>query len=314
MIKLFVDKGEFKRLSSLSTYSIKDLEKLSGIKAHTLRIWEQRYGVLKPQRTESNIRYYSNEDLKKILNINILNNHGIKISKIIKLSDKEISQKVIELSQVNTAIDTQIDALMLAMIELDELRFEQVVTSSIVQNGFENTISKIIFPFLKKIGVMWQTGAVNPAQEHFISNLIRQKVIVGIDRLPYPTSKTAPRYMFFLPEGELHELSLLLYCYMAKARGAHTIYLGQSVPLDDIQKVFNVRKPQFVVSVFTFSFQIETEDYIKQLSKVLSESTILLSGFQLMEYKKKLPSNIKIFKEPEDFAKMIEDQIKASIA
>ncbi|GIV28059.1 MAG: MerR family transcriptional regulator [Bacteroidia bacterium] len=314
MIKLFVDKREFKRLSSLSTYSIKDLEKLSGIKAHTLRIWEQRYGVLKPQRTESNIRYYSNEDLKKILNINILNNHGIKISKIVKLSDKEISQKVIELSQVNTAIDTQIDALMLAMIELDELRFEQVVTSSIVQNGFENTISKIIFPFLKKIGVMWQTGAVNPAQEHFISNLIRQKVIVGIDRLPYPTSKTAPRYMFFLPEGELHELSLLLYCYMAKARGAHTIYLGQSVPLDDIQKVFNVRKPQFIVSVFTFSFQIETEEYIKQLSKVLSESTILLSGFQLMEYKKKLPSNIKIFKEPEDFAKLVEDHIKATIA
>lgn len=314
MIKLFVDKRELKRLSSLSTYSIKDLEKLSGIKAHTLRIWEQRYGVLKPQRTESNIRYYSNEDLKKILNINILNNHGIKISKIVKLSDKEISQKVIELSQVNTAIDTQIDALMLAMIELDELRFEQVVTSSIVQNGFENTISKIIFPFLKKIGVMWQTGAVNPAQEHFISNLIRQKVIVGIDRLPYPTSKTAPRYMFFLPEGELHELSLLLYCYMAKARGAHTIYLGQSVPLDDIQKVFNVRKPQFIVSVFTFSFQIETEEYIKQLSKVLSESTILLSGFQLMEYKKKLPSNIKIFKEPEDFAKLVEDHIKATIA
>lgn len=314
MIKLFIDAREHKRLSNLSTYSIKDLEKLSGIKAHTLRIWEQRYGVLKPQRTDSNIRYYSNEDLKKLLNINILNNNGIKISKIIKLSDNEISQKVIELSQINTAIDAQIDALMLSMIEMDEMRFEQVVTSSIVQNGFENTISKIIFPFLKKIGVMWQTGAVNPAQEHFISNLIRQKVIVGIDRLPYPTSKNAPRYMFFLPEGELHELSLLLYCYMAKARGAHAIYLGQSVPLDDIQKVFNVRKPHFIVSVFTFSFQIETEDYIKQLSKVLSESTILLSGFQLMEYTKKLPSNIKIFKEPEDFAKIVEEQIKASIA
>lgn len=314
MIKLFIDARELKRLSNLSTYSIKDLEKLSGIKAHTLRIWEQRYGVLKPQRTESNIRYYSNEDLKKLLNINILNNSGLKISKIIKLSDNEIAKKVIELSQVNTAIDAQIDALMLAMIEMDEMRFEQVVTSSMVQNGFENTISKIVFPFLKKIGVMWQTGAVNPAQEHFISNLIRQKVIVGIDRLPYPTSKTAPRYMFFLPEGELHELSLLLYCYMAKARGAHAVYLGQSVPLDDIQKVYNVRKPQFVVSVFTFSFQIETEEYIKQLSKVLSESTVLLSGFQLMEYTKKLPSNIKIFKEPEDFAKMVEDQIKASIA
>ncbi len=314
MIKLFINAHELKRLSNLSTYSIKDLEKLSGIKAHTLRVWEQRYGVLKPQRTESNIRYYSNEDLKKLLNINILNNSGLKISKIIKLSDKEISQKVIELSQVNTAINAQVDALMLAMIEMDELRFEQVVTSSIVQIGFENTISKIVFPFLKKIGVMWQTGAVNPAQEHFISNLIRQKVIVGIDRLPYPSSKIAPRYMFFLPEGELHELSLLLYCYMAKARGAHTIYLGQSVPLDDIQKVYNVRKPQFIVSVFTFSFQIETEEYIKQLSKVLSESTVLLSGFQLMEYKKKLPPNIRIFKEPEDFAKLVEDQIKASIA
>lgn len=314
MIKLFINTQELKRLSNLSTYSIKDLEKLSGIKAHTLRVWEQRYGVLNPKRSESNIRYYSNEDLKKLLNINILNNSGIKISKIVKLSDKEISQKVIELSQINTTVNAQIDSLMLAMIEIDEMRFEQVVTSSIVQVGFENTISKIIFPFLKKIGVMWQVGAVNPAQEHFITNLIRQKIIVGIDRLPYPTSKTAPRYMFFLPEGELHELSLLLYCYMAKARGAHVIYLGQSVPLDDIQKVFNVRKPHFVVSVFTFSFQIEMEEYIKQISKVLSEATILLSGFQLMEYTKKLPSNIKVFKEPEDFVKIVEDQIKASIA
>lgn len=313
MIKLFIQTRELKRVNNLKTYSIKDLEKLSGIKAHTLRIWEQRYGVLKPQRTESNIRYYSNEDLKKLLNINILNNSGIKISKIVKLSDKEIAQKVLELSQINTDINAQIDSLMLAMIEMDELRFEQVITSSIVQIGFENTIAKIVFPFLKKIGVMWQTGAVNPAQEHFMSHLIRQKIIVAIDRLPYPTSKTAPRYMFFLPDGELHELSLLLYCYMAKARGAHTIYLGQSVPLDDIQKVYNVRKPQYIVSVFTFSFQIETEEYIKQLSKVLSESTILLSGFQLMEYKKKLPANIKIFKEPEDFAQLVEDHIKSSV-
>lgn len=313
MIKLFIQARELKRVNNLKTYSIKDLEKLSGIKAHTLRIWEQRYGVLKPQRTESNIRYYSNEDLKKLLNINILNNSGIKISKIVKLSDKEIAQKVLELSQINTDINAQIDSLMLAMIEMDELRFEQVITSSIVQIGFENTIAKIVFPFLKKIGVMWQTGAVNPAQEHFMSHLIRQKIIVAIDRLPYPTSKTAPRYMFFLPDGELHELSLLLYCYMAKARGAHTIYLGQSVPLDDIQKVYNVRKPQYIVSVFTFSFQIETEEYIKQLSKVLSESTILLSGFQLMEYKKKLPANIKIFKEPEDFAQLVEDHIKSSV-
>jgi DNA-binding transcriptional MerR regulator len=301
-------------LSKLSTYSIKDLEKLSGIKAHTLRMWEQRYGILNPQRTESNIRYYSNDDLRKLLNINILNNNGFKISKIVKLKDEEINQKVLELSQIKTDVDVQIGSLLLAMIEIDEMRFEQVVTSSIVQMGFENTILKIVFPFLKKIGVMWQTGSINPAQEHFISNLIRQKIIVAIDRLPYPSSKLAPRYLFFLPDGELHELSLLLYNYMAKARGAHTIYLGQSVPLDDLQKVYKLRKPQFVVSVFTFSFQIETEDYIKQLAKELSESTILLSGFQLMEYNKKTPSNIKIFKDPEDFAKMVEEHIKASVS
>jgi DNA-binding transcriptional MerR regulator len=314
MIRLFINVQELKPLSKLSTYSIKDLEKLSGIKAHTLRIWEQRYGILNPQRTESNIRYYSNDDLRKLLNINILNNNGFKISKIVKLKDEEINQKVLELSQIKTDVDVQIGSLLLAMIEIDEMRFEQVVTSSIVQMGFENTILKIVFPFLKKIGVMWQTGSINPAQEHFISNLIRQKIIVAIDRLPYPSSKLAPRYLFFLPDGELHELSLLLYNYMAKARGAHTIYLGQSVPLDDLQKVYKLRKPQFVVSVFTFSFQIETEDYIKQLAKELSESTILLSGFQLMEYNKKTPSNIKIFKDPEDFAKMVEEHIKASVS
>jgi DNA-binding transcriptional MerR regulator len=313
MIKLFLNPQELKRLSQKSTYSIKDLEKLSGIKAHTLRMWEQRYGILKPKRTESNIRYYSNEDLKKLLNINILNNNGFKISKIVKLKDEEINQKVLELSQIKTDVDVQIGSLILSMIEIDEMRFEQVITTSIVQMGFENTILKIVFPFLKKIGVMWQTGSINPAQEHFISNLIRQKIIVAIDRLPYPTSKLAPRYLFFLPDGELHELSLLLYNYMAKARGAHTIYLGQSVPLEDLIKVYKLRKPQYVVSVFTFSFQIETEEYIKQLAKELSESTIFLSGFQLMEYNKKTPPNIKIFKHPEDFAKLVEEHVKASV-
>jgi MerR family transcriptional regulator, light-induced transcriptional regulator len=313
MIKLFIDARELKRMSNLSSYTIKDLEKLSGIKAHTLRVWEQRYGVLKPQRTESNIRFYSNEDLRKLLNINILNNNGIKISKIVKLNDNEISQKVLELSQVSHDISNQIDGLILSMIEMDEMRFEQIITSSIVQIGFEKTIAEIVFPFLKKVGVMWQTGAINPAQEHFISNLVRQKIIVAIDKLPYSINKSAPRYLFFLPEGELHELSLLLCCYMAKARGAHTFYLGQSVPVEDIKRVYNIRKPQFLVSVFTFSFQIETQDYIEQLAKTFPESRMLLSGFQLMEYDKKTPKNIQVFREPEDFAKLVEKEIKANV-
>ncbi|MDX5478997.1 MAG: MerR family transcriptional regulator, partial [Cyclobacteriaceae bacterium] len=169
----------------MSTYSIKDLEQLSGIKAHTLRIWEQRYSLLSPKRTDTNIRYYDDEDLKLILNVALLNDNGIKISKIASMSSEEMREQVVKMTEKSLTHDDQIHALTICMIEMDEERFDKVLSTNILKIGFEQTMMNIIYPFMSKIGVLWQTGAINPAQEHFISNLVRQKLIVAIDGQMY---------------------------------------------------------------------------------------------------------------------------------
>lgn len=281
---------------------------LSGIKAHTLRIWEQRYGILNPDRTDTNIRFYDNNDLKKILNISILNNYGIKISKIINFSEVEIKSKIEEISKhhLNGHI-THIDQLVVAMIELDEAAFEATLKDCINFYGFENTFIEIIFPFMQKIGLMWQTGAVNPAQEHFISNLIRQKIIVAIDSIGHSNFVSDKKFLLFLPDGELHEISLLFANYIIRKRGFKAIYLGQSVPFEDLFSVYTVHKPEFIVSIFTFSFELmSVEEYVDQLATLFLDSQIYLSGFQLSEYNKKAPQNVRFFKNPMEFINTID--------
>ena len=165
-----------------SNYSIKDLEHLSGIKAHTIRIWEQRYRLFTPQRTDTNIRYYTDRDLKLLLNVSLLKDNGFKISKIADMPYDEIVKEVAGISD-RFGDDEQIATLTLAMIDMDEVRFEKVMANNILKRGFENTMKKLIFPFLHRIGVLWMTGSIVPAQEHFISNLIRQKIVTAIDSL-----------------------------------------------------------------------------------------------------------------------------------
>ncbi len=218
----------------MAHYSIKDLEKLSGIKAHTLRIWEKRYQIVKPSRTDTNIRYYCDDDLKRILNISILNRHGLKISRIAGMTDAQLSEQVMHLAQATGDHESQIEQLTIAMIEMDEERFEKTLSKSIMTVGFEETVLTIIYPFFDKVGMLWQTGSINPAQEHFVSNLIRQKLLVAIDSQNYPHNPESRRFLLFLPEGELHELGLLFFHYILKKHGHQVIYLGQSVPFADL--------------------------------------------------------------------------------
>src|SRR5688572_1728818 len=181
----------------MGKYSIKELEKLSGIKAHTIRIWEKRHRLIEPQRTNTNIRFYSDDDLKKIINVSVLNNNGLKISKIAGMSGDEMHRKIMELTTTKSEATIHIDQLVIAMVELDEEKFERILAGLTLRFGFEQTVVDVIYPFLEKIGVLWQTHHITPAQEHFISNLIRQKVIVAIDSLPIPP-KTKKSVMLFL--------------------------------------------------------------------------------------------------------------------
>lgn len=279
----------------MGKYSIKELEQLSGIKAHTIRIWEKRHHLVEPKRTPTNIRYYSDDDLKKIINVSLLNTHGVKISKIVDLSIDEINQKVAELSEAKNSIEIYIDQLVLSMIDMEEEQFEKILSSLILKFGFERTITEIVYPFLEKIGVLWLTNNISPAQEHFISHLIRQKLIVAIDALPL-APKTVKRVLLYLPENELHELGLLFYHYICKNQGFRTYYLGQSVPYKDLKLVFDAHQPDIIVSSFTTVPQANSVDaYLERLATDFPQTTILISGYVLRKVKKEPKANVHLF-------------------
>ncbi|MGY6741826.1 MAG: MerR family transcriptional regulator [Cecembia sp.] len=292
-------------MSIVSTYSIKDLEQLSGIKAHTLRIWEQRYNLLSPKRTDTNIRYYDDDDLKLILNVALLNDNGYKISKIAGMSEQEMREEVVKLTERSLTHDDQIHALTICMIEMDEERFDKVLSTNILKIGFEQTMMNIIYPFMSKIGVLWQTGAINPAQEHFISNLVRQKLIVAIDgQVSKPGGK---KFLLFLPEGELHEISILFAAFLIKNNGHKVIYLGQNTPNDDLLTVYKLHKPEYLLTVITTSPSSEyIQEYLDALAERFSETQIIVSGYQIVGQDLKFPSNVKAM----HYIRQLKDQLE----
>jgi DNA-binding transcriptional MerR regulator len=278
----------------MGKYSIKELEKLSGIKAHTIRIWEKRHRIIDPSRTSTNIRFYSDDDLKKIINVSLLNNHGLKISRIAEMSAEEMNRRVLEISDLKNDLSIHIDQLIVSMINMDEESFEKILASLILRHGFEKTITEIVYPFLEKIGILWQTQNITPAHEHFISNLIRQKIIVAIDGLPIPP-RTARKILLFLPEGELHELGLLFFHYICRKSGLRTYYLGQNTPHHDLVKVFEIHKPEFMLTSITSSGNTPVEDYLNRLSTDFPTATIFASGFQVKRYQGLKVRNIQTF-------------------
>jgi DNA-binding transcriptional MerR regulator len=290
----------------MATYSIKDLEKLSGIKAHTLRIWEKRYNILNPIRTDTNIRSYSDDDLKKVLNISILNRNGVKISKIVEKTQEEINQCISDLDKVNNQYESKIENLLIAMIDLDEELFEKVVNLAIMQKGFEFTIEKIIYPFLTKVGTLWQTGEINPAQEHFISNLIRKKLYAALDVEHFKLSADAKTFVLFLPEGELHEFGLLFYNYLLKKNGQKVYYLGQTVPLNDLLNIEEIYKPDYVMlSMSAHNTDDGIVAYLNELYSKLTYSKILTVGSQIENVKDRLGERIIHFNDISAFKKFI---------
>jgi DNA-binding transcriptional MerR regulator len=291
----------------VAIYSIKDLEKLSGIKAHTIRVWEQRYGIIEPERTKTNIRYYNENDLKYLLNIALLNKNGIKISKISKMSKIEIANEVAEISEFKLDNNTQLDSLTISMIEMNEFKFDKIISTNIDQLGFERTMIEVINPFLDKLSVLWLTGSINPAQEHFISCLIRQKLLVAIDKLPFSHNDEAPKFLVFLPEGEIHELSLLFLNYILRERGNKVIYLGQNIPYGDLKAVYQIHQPNFICTMISGGFTKEPiQDYIDKLATSFSQTHLLLSGYQVLAQPIELPKNATIVESFDYFIDFVE--------
>lgn len=276
----------------MNAFTIKDLENLSGIKAHTIRIWEQRYTFLKPQRTNTNIRSYTSEELKTILNISLLNKYGYKISHISKMGLPEMKEKILLLDHVQAQQERIVNELIQLMVDLDMDTFETLLSRQIKDHGIEKSINHVIFPFLERIGILWLTYHINPAQEHLVTNIIRQKLIVGIENASskLQSSKTA---LLFLPEGEYHEIGLLYVYYLLKSRGTNVLYLGANVPLKDMEYIVNLKNPDFLYSHLTsVAHHFNFERLLSKLSLQLSSFPIIISGLLTHQYKKKVPENI----------------------
>jgi DNA-binding transcriptional MerR regulator len=295
----------------MSNYSIKDLEQLSGIKAHTLRIWEQRYNIINPKRTDTNIRTYDDNDLKLVLNIALLQSHNYKISNIAKLSLEDLSKEVLAISEKQLNYPDQIHALTIAMLDIDEDRFEKIMATNILQFGFENTMINIIYPFLSRIGTLWVTGSIGPAQEHFITNLIRQKLIVAIDGQIIKANADSKKYILYTPEGELHEIPLLFANYILRARNNKVVYLGQSMPFGELQFVCELHKPDYLFSVITSTpGQDEIQKYVNRLGESFPAIKVLLTGYQVVAQGIELPPNTEIVMNVKQLMSIAEGNIE----
>jgi len=274
----------------MNAFTIKDLENLSGIKAHTIRIWEQRYNFLKPHRTDTNIRFYSNDELKTVLNIALLNKYGFKISHIDRMQPQEINQRILSLTDAKAIQERIVNELVQQMVDLDITKFEETLKNYINSRGVERTVIQIIFPFLEKIGILWLTGHINPAQEHLVTNVIRQKLIVAIDGC-VSSIKVNKTVLLFLPEGEHHELGLLFMYYLLKSRGINTIYLGANVPLNDVDYLVKLKKPDIVfIHMTATASSFNFEKFLINIEQKINNIPTIISGQLTQQYKKYIPS------------------------
>lgn len=271
-----------------NVFTIKDLENLSGIKAHTIRIWEQRYNFLKPNRTDTNIRYYCNQELKTILNISLLNKYGYKISHIDKMTRQELKTRIITLSDRIAQQERLVNDLIAYMIDLDIECFEKVLDGFILAMGIDKAITQIVFPFLHRIGVLWVTNHINPAQEHLVTNIIRQKLIVGIGGT-MTHRRTDKTVLLFLPEGEHHELGLLYVYYLLKTQGVRVLYLGADIPMKDVEFICHHKAPDYVYTHLTgITGNFNFEKFLLQATQRFS-APLVISGELARTHMRKVP-------------------------
>jgi len=283
------------------SFSIRDMENLSGIKAHTIRIWEKRYNLFTPERTTTNIRTYSLGSLQKLLNITLLYNSGYKISKIAKLEDTNIPVMVREIVSNNSEKSHAINAFKLAMINFDQTLFLNTYNSLLSERSFRDIFNEVFIPLLNELGLLWQTDTISPAHEHFITHLIKQKIYINTEKLQMvePTQKDKV-FTLFLPENEIHEIGLLYLNYEITLRGYKSIYLGQTMPIESLVDLLKYYSNVHFVSYFTVSpTKDDLTSYFHKFSKTLNmsgNSKLFVLGHQIQYVSQdELPTYVKTF-------------------
>lgn len=279
----------------MAIYSIRDLEKLTGVKAHTIRIWEQRYRLITPARTDTNIRYYTDENLRHLFNIALLNRQGVKISRIAQMRPEEFEHRVSEIAQQQNESGNQVEALSLAMIDLDERGFEHIFDTHITERGMEHTMTELIYPFLDKINLLWLTGSVRPVHEKFVGNIIRRKLACAIDRLSQDTPKDTNTFLLYLPENENQELTLLFVHYLLVCRRQRVVYLGTNTALPDLHDAVIATHPDFVFTMLNEPpLRQPLQSYLDGLGQTATNCQILLTGAQFFMQSVKLPIHARL--------------------
>ncbi len=285
-----------------TSFSIRDMENLSGIKAHTIRIWEKRYNLFSPERTDTNIRTYNLESLQKLLNVTLLYNNGYKISKIAKMGDEKIPALVNEIILEKSEKSHALNSFKLAMLNFDQSLFLKTYNGLMEEKSFTQIFNDVFIPLLNELGLLWQTNTISPAHEHFISNLIKQKIYIHTEKLQFETpTKKDEVYVLFLPENEIHELGLLYINYQLALHGYKTIYLGQTMPIESLEDLLKYYTNIRFVSYFTVSpTKDEIDDYFDRFGEVLKKSPgskLYVLGYQIQEIgEEKQLGPIKIFK------------------
>jgi DNA-binding transcriptional MerR regulator len=262
----------------MNNFSIKDIERLSGIKAHTLRIWEQRHGLSFCKRKESQHRYYNNDDLKKVLRIAFLYHQGYKISRIAVMSDDKINE-LTNGSIAEQHFDVFINQMIEASIDYDQPRFEKIIQNALIHLGFERSLTRVFYPFMEKIGLLWLTNHIIPAQEHFSSYLIQKKILVAIEELEKVTVNDDVTVLLFCPEGEFHEIPLLVIRYLLKKNGIRTVYFGVNTSIDKLEYYCRYKDATHLCLHFITNFSnLEPQEYLATLEEKFPGKKIVASG------------------------------------
>ncbi|MBT8327289.1 MAG: MerR family transcriptional regulator [Bacteroidia bacterium] len=286
--------------------SIRDLENLSGIKAHTIRIWEKRYELFDPLRTPTNIRTYDSSDLKKLLNIVSVLKSGMKIGKATSLTDEELCDEIEFIATTNseTSNEILINDFLISTLKCDISLFEELYSKSVSLIGIEKTIEDILYPLLVKIGMLWTVSKLQPAQEHFTSQMIRQKLFSAIDALPQPRSDE--RYLLFLPEGENHEIGMLYGYYLIKKSGRECLYLGPSVPIKGVlESVKNASSTHIVIQFITSRTNDTINNYLIDVSELFHSQKVYLSGVGIDQIPETKHNNLRLLSGLKDLRKLL---------
>ncbi len=293
-----------------NSFTIKNLEHLSGIKAHTIRIWEKRYNLFEPQRTDTNIRMYDLENLQKLLNVTLLYNNGYKISKIARLSPKEVTTNIHSLTINKTADDWSIGLFKLAMINFDQRLFTKTFNELLEQFSFREIFKNVFIPLMNELGVLWQTNSISPSHEHFITSLVKQKIHALCEELQVKeTRRSDRRFVLFLPDNEIHELGLLYLQYEVLNTGFQCVFLGQSVPIESLKNLVDIGEPITFISYFTIEpTQDKINGYLNTFSSEIIQNIscdLWILGYQTQFIEEELPKKIRSFNSIDDVVKML---------